>query len=71
MKKKYNLLFVKIKSANMFKMDTMRNWNARPRDTAASDSGTLQAFIFYNLTISRKNGALEISLNEIFLKEEL
>jgi len=32
-----------IKSANMFKMDTMRNWNARPRDTAASDSGTLQS----------------------------
>ena len=34
---------LQIKSANLFKMDTMRNWNARGRDSAASDSGTLQS----------------------------
>ena len=29
-------------AANLFKVDTIRNWNSRPRDMAVSDSGTLQ-----------------------------
>ena len=33
---------LQVKSANLFKLDTMKNWNTRKRDSAASDSGTQQ-----------------------------
>lgn len=32
---------MQIKSANVFRLDTLKNWNSRKRDSASSDSGTL------------------------------
>jgi len=32
---------LQIKSANVFRLDTLANWNSRPRDSPASDSGAL------------------------------
>ena len=32
---------LQIKSANVFRLDTLKNWNTRKRDSASSDSGAL------------------------------
>jgi len=32
---------LQVRSANVFRLDTLKNWNSRPRDSPASDSGTL------------------------------